>query len=155
MAAASSALAWASACEAWLSFFDFVAEGFFAGCAEAPPELDAAEVAGTTSVEVVADAFEESGEDCPDCTACALAAAVAASEEVGALGSVEAGVGVLGVMASAEAGGVVGDEAAADEEACCDGGADLPAPASVLMRLGRYSPAANNTATTMKAPRAM
>jgi len=104
-----------------------------------PPEPDAAEVAGTVSVDGVEAPFEESGEDWPDCTACALAAAVAAWAAVsaGAAGSVEAGVAGVEAVAPVEACGVLDDGLVADEEACCDGGALLPAPARVFMRLGR------------------
>ena len=95
-------------------------------------ELEAAEVEGTVSVDVVGDAFEESGEDWTDCTACALAAAVVASE---ADGSVE--VGGVGVVASAEAARVVDDGLIAGDEVCCAGAALFPAPARVFMWLGR------------------
>jgi len=119
-----------------------------------PPELAELEFGEEASLEGVEEEFEESGEDWLGCVDCAPAEPEGESvvpPAVGALGSVVADDGE--VVASLEVAGTV-----VDESACCEGWvgtAVLPAPARVFMRLGRYRPAANRTATTMKAPRAM
>jgi hypothetical protein len=133
---ASSALAWAAASAAWVSFLDFPAEGFLRGWGGLPPELAEVEFDEEASLEGVEEEFAGSGEDWPDCVDCApveLAGEPVVPPALVALGSVAVDDGE--VVASPEVAGAV-----FDESACCDCGAGtrvLPAPARVFMRLGR------------------
>src|SRR5580704_12003890 len=149
--AASSALAWAAASAAWVSFLGLPTEGFLGGWGGLPPEPDEVEFDEEASLGGVEEEFEVSGEDWPDCVDGAPVEPEGGS--VVPPGAVGLAVADDEVVASP---GVAG--AVVDESTCCDGllgTAVLPAPARVFMRLGRYRPAANRTATTMKAPRAI